>query len=50
MTKYSGPGVISGNQNLTIPPHVNYGKFVLDKLLHAKDKVALVSFRLFTSI
>lgn len=47
MKKYSGPSIISGDQNLEIPSDVNYGKFVLGKLLEKKDGVALVSLDFF---
>lgn len=43
LKKYSGPSIISGDQNFAIPSHGNYGKFVLDKILENEDGVALVN-------
>ncbi|KOB74983.1 Luciferin 4-monooxygenase [Operophtera brumata] len=43
LQKYSGPSIISGDQSFAIPSHGNYGKFVLDKILENKDRVALIN-------
>ncbi|CAK1540062.1 unnamed protein product [Leptosia nina] len=36
-------GVFYGDQNFSIPYHMNYGAFVLEKFLKYKDKVALIN-------
>lgn len=35
--------IVYGNQDIVIPSHMNYGKFILDKFFNFKDKIALVS-------
>ncbi|XP_034838793.1 luciferin 4-monooxygenase-like isoform X1 [Maniola hyperantus] len=36
-------GVIYGDQNFFVPPHLNFGAFVLEKILEHKDRVALIN-------
>lgn len=35
--------ILYGDLDIVLPSHMNYGKFVLDKFLSFKDKIALVS-------
>lgn len=35
-------GIIYGDQNIFLPSHGNYGRYLLDNILKFKDKVALV--------
>ncbi|XP_026319421.1 4-coumarate--CoA ligase 1-like [Hyposmocoma kahamanoa] len=34
--------ILYGNQDIVIPSHMNYGKFILDKFRRFKDKIALI--------
>ncbi|XP_013135095.1 PREDICTED: 4-coumarate--CoA ligase 1-like [Papilio polytes] len=36
-------GIIYGDQNIFLPSHGNYGRYVLDNILKFKDKVALIN-------
>ncbi|XP_052737716.1 luciferin 4-monooxygenase-like [Bicyclus anynana] len=36
-------GIIYGDQNFFVPPHLNFGAFVLEKILKHNDKVALIN-------
>lgn len=35
-------GIIYGDQNFSIPSHMNFGKMAIDKMFKAKDKTAMV--------
>lgn len=35
-------GVIYGDQNFSLPSHMNYGKYFLENIVNYKDKVAMV--------
>lgn len=39
-------GIIYGDQNFFVPPHLNFGAYFLEKILQYEDRVALVSFKL----
>ncbi|XP_052737700.1 uncharacterized protein LOC112052981 [Bicyclus anynana] len=36
-------GIIYGDQNFFVPPHLNFGAFVLEKILEHNDRVALIN-------
>lgn len=38
-------GIIYKDQPYWIPSHMNYGKNAIDRMLRAKDKVALVKYK-----
>lgn len=43
-------GYVYGDQNVQVPAHLNFGKFILDRLRLKRDEIALVSFMILASI
>lgn len=40
---YNSEKYIQGNQNVQVPEHMNFGKFMLDALRRMGDEIAIVS-------
>ncbi|KAL4711399.1 hypothetical protein ACJJTC_016153 [Scirpophaga incertulas] len=38
---FNNKNYVSGDQNVKVPAHLNFGKFMLDRIRHASDAVAL---------
>ena len=40
---FTDDNYVFGDQNVQVPAHLNFGKFILDRLRLKKDETALVS-------
>lgn len=40
---FTDDNYVYGDQNVQVPAHLNFGKFILDRLRLQKDEIALVS-------